>query len=193
MSSDVYQHALSALRQGRTDDAMGLLRRGVEAGDGDCQALLGSLYLGGHAALPRNPDEGRELLERAVAQCNRHGTYMYGKALYLGKGLPKDAKKGLRLIKRAALMGVADAQMDLAEHYAGSFFRRRNAGAWLLIAAENGHPVAQERVEARGSAPPDVQQLAAEIAGTIEILGALFITLDASEAARRLEDMAGQV
>jgi TPR repeat protein len=190
---ELYGEALSLLRDERNDEAVKLLQRGVDLGDASCQAMLGSIYAEGLGTITRNPSEARRLFDLSVAQYNRHGTYMYGIVLYFGTGLPRDEKKGLRLVKLAALMGVAEAQAFLSQHYGRKFFQGTKATAWLLIAAENGHAGAREHAEKLRSIPPEAQELAGRINGAIKVLNNLLVYLDPNAAVKRLEEMVGEI
>lgn len=182
-----------AFRADRDSEGIALLRRGVEEGDADCQAFLASLYLEGDRGIERNPGEARRLYELAVAQYNLLGTYIYGITLYFGKGLPKEKKKGIRLVKRAALMGVGDAQVFLASCYGRWPWNGNKAAAWLLVAAESGAPDARKIIEAKGLPSKEAQQLATRISGAITILGKLLVPIDPDAALKRLEQMVDEI
>lgn len=182
-----------AFRAGRNGEGMELLRKGIRLGDADCQAFLASFYLEGGPGIERDLAEARRLYELAVAQYNLMGTYLYGLILFLGKGLPKEKKRGLRLLKRAALMGVPDAQVFLSSYYGKWPWNGTKAAAWLLIAAENGAPEARKIIESKGLPSKDAQELAARISGAMTILEKLLVPLDTDAGLRRLEQMVDEV
>jgi TPR repeat protein len=190
---DLYSQALSLLRADRDDEAFTLLHRGVNLGDASCQAMLGSIYAEGRGTITRDPTEASRLFELSTAQYNRHGTYIYGLVLFLGKGLPRDEQKGLRLIKRAALMGVAAAQAFLSKYYGQKLFQGTRAAAWLMVAAQNGDSEAREIARNRSSFPRKAQELAAEITGAITVLNDLLVYLDPDAAVIRLEEMVDEI
>jgi|GEM_PF-6368845 len=190
---DCFQHAMEAMDKDREPDAVVALEKGAKQGDARCQALLASLYLDGSVTVSPDLAKASELFELAVEAWHPHGTCLYGAALYLGRGFAKDERRGLRLVKRAALLGDPEAQVFLAEHFGQRFFQRMKAIAWLLVAAESGHEQARSFVAESGPPPKKAQALASDLSGAIRVLNGILFNLDSDAAEKRLKEMVEEI
>jgi hypothetical protein len=68
-------------------------------------------------------------------------------------------------------MNFTDAQAMLGDIYRGT----RVGGAWVLVAAHNGHKEARAYVEKHGDPPDDVKELASRLIEAINALKLLVI------------------
>ncbi len=163
-----------------------ILRRESAAGDPNCQTFLGTLYQDGLPGFDKDVWRAVKLYEQAAEQQNLLGTYMLGQTYFRGLGVKRDKKKGARLIKRAALMNLPEAQAMLYEVFRRPF-RRKVATAWLLVAAENGDQQSVERLQGAR-----VSNGSREIAGRIlNLIKSLHLlkTLNPVAGLKRLDEL----
>lgn len=180
--------ALRQLAQGNSVDGVELLRQGVGAGEETAMTFLANLHISGEHGVPVDGDTARRLFERAVAGTNISGTFFFGLHLFQGNVLRRDKKRGLHLIKKAALMNSPEAQYFLAGYH-GRRFRISEAGAWALLSADNGYEDAQSLAE---GVSDKAREIAGEFAEAISALKQLVIW-DAEKGMARLEAMARDI
>jgi len=170
-SHAIHQLASHTYAAGDMEKCVDLLQTGATDGDAQSQALLGTLYQEGDAGLEKDLSRAVTLFEQAASQYNLLGTFLLARTHYMGIGVRKDKQKGIRLFKRAALMNFPDAQAALGDIYRGT----RVGGAWVLVAAHNGHKEAGAYVEKNGDPPDGVRELASRLIEAIKALKLLVI------------------
>lgn len=168
----MFLSAIHVLASGDSAGGVELLRQGVAVGDEQCMTMLANLHIYGEHGVPVDGGKAQGLFERAVAATNIDGTFFYGLHLFQGNVLRRDKKRGLHLIKKAALMNSAAAQYFLAGYH-GRRFRLVKAGAWALLSARNGYEDAQSLAE---GVSERASSLADELATSIEELRQLALT-----------------
>ena len=183
-----FPKAMEMLASGASALGVGLLENGVTAGEELCMNYLANLHIYGEHGVALDARRATELFERAVAATNIDATFFYGLALFDGKVLRRDKKKGLYLVKKAALMNQALAQ-DFLSGYFGRRLRLTKAAAWCILSADNGHEEARELAD---QAPPAARALAEKLAGGIAALQQLAL-LDANACLARLEEMVTEI
>lgn len=126
---------------GLTDeDAYGYLLRASEAGRVDATRALAEMTRTGRG-VPKNVDDERDLLERAIASFDKGATKRLADTY-----LETDPKKALDLYEQAAEAGDADAAYAAGIMYAQAFEIRpdeERSAYWLAQAARSGHAAAQ--------------------------------------------------
>lgn len=186
-ASNSFDIANSAYAAGEMKKCVDLLHAAAADGDAPCQTFLGALYQEGDAGLERDTWRAVKLFEQATDQYNLMGTFLLARTYYLGVGVKKDKKKGIRLFKRAAFMNSPEAQATLAQIY-GKPWNARVGGAWLLVAAHNGHVEAMKYVEQRGEPSDRMKALATKLIEIIQGLQ-LLTGLDPDLALARLAEL----
>ena len=185
--SSNYALASRAYAAGEMEKCVSLLQAGATDGDASCQALLGTFFQDGDAGLKQDLARAVTLLEQAASQYNVVGTFLLARTHYFGIGVEKDEEQGIRLFKRAALMNYPEAQAMLTEIYT----QRRNfrlGGAWLLVAASNGHTEAKRYIEEQGDPPDVVKHLASRLIESIHFLK-LMVGMNPKLALAKLAEM----
>ena len=122
----------------------------------DAKLALADLYFHGEG-VTRNYREAFRWFEQAAEQHeDAYALYSLGYMLLHGQGVRRDAKLGLKHLRRAALLGDAHAQYEIGcAYYRGRGVTKnlKLAMRWLRMAAEIGQDEARaflERIE-RGS------------------------------------------
>ena len=108
--------------------------------EGNASAMLALAFISPEA-------EAAELMRQAGEAGNANGTMLYGMTLMTGKGVPKDAIEGVRLIRQAADKGSTRAMLLMANFYNQGVYgvgRNPEEGTRLIMrAAERGDPAAK--------------------------------------------------
>ena len=136
----------------QTAQAVELLTKAAEHGNGSAAFMLGQLYLSG-TTLPHDPAAAVQWLERAALGGNQHAQYRLGKLLLQGEDVPKDADGAVRWLTASAEQGNRYAQYALGKLYLlGEEVPedREAARQWFQRAAEQGDQYAQYFVEHMG-------------------------------------------
>ncbi len=178
------------------DKAIDWYRRGAAADDALGQYYLGQMYLNG-GIQPADPGRAAELFLRAAAHGHAGAQASLARLYERGDGVPQDYRRAsqfytlaamnvaedggllsgrpgrratpesVRWYKRAARLGVAEAQYDLARAYElghGTVQNLMQAEFWYREAAEQGHDRAAEalaRLYANGLTPTPAEAYAA--------------------------------
>jgi TPR repeat protein len=119
----------------------------------DAKVALGDMYYFGQG-VARNPREAFRWYEQAVVQHeDAYVMYSLGFCLLHGHGAKRDLRAALRWLRRAALMGEANAQHELGcAYYRGTGVAKnlKLAMKWLRMAAGHGHEEAKAFLERVG-------------------------------------------
>lgn len=166
-TSSLHELASRAYAAGEMEKCVNLLQTAAADGDAQCQALLGALYQEGDAGLEQDLDRAVKLFEQATSQTNLMGTFLLARTHYFGIGVRKDEQQGIRLLKRAAFMNFPDAQAMLARVYPEPQ-DGLVGGAWLVVAASNGHTEAVRYIEEHGDPPDEVKEFASRLIKAIQ-------------------------
>lgn len=186
-SFTIQKLARRAYMAGEMEKCVDLLQNAAADGDAQCQAFLGTLYQEGDARLDQDLVRAVKLFEQSASQYNLMGTFLLARSHYLGIGISKDEWQGIRLFRRAAFMNYPDAQAMLAQIYR----ELRNSavgGAWLVVAASNGHSDAVRYIEEQGEPPDEVKQIASRLIEAIQGLKIL-VHMNPELALTRLAEM----
>jgi len=144
-----YQMGISYLDNGRTEDAVRLIRSASDSGQPAAQYRLAKLYETGEG-VTQNAGMARQLTERAARSGNRIA--MHDLALYHAEGrggVKMDLDTAAKWFEKAAERGVVDSQFNLGVMYeTGKGVPKNLADAfvWYSIAAAQGDQFAKERV-----------------------------------------------
>jgi TPR repeat protein len=120
-------------------------RKGSEAGDSDCQYLLGIMYLEARG-VPQDDKEAAKWLQLSAEDGNPKAATNVGLLYYYGRGVPKSLSRAFDYFRQAALQDEIDAQYNVGlSLYSGAGVTQdyRAAFDWLSHAAVKGFPDAQ--------------------------------------------------
>jgi TPR repeat protein len=108
--------------------------------EGNASAMLALAFISPEA-------EAAPLMRKAGEAGNANGTMLYGMTLMTGKGVPKNALEGVRLIRQAADKGSTRAMLLMANFYNQGVYGvglNPGEGTRLIVrAAELGDPAAK--------------------------------------------------
>ena len=128
----------------------------AEQGNSEAQFLLAMIFRRDFGGGPLSDvTTSNRWLQTAAACDYPDANHWLGVALIKGQGLKKDKPRGIRLILRAAFQNVPDAQFLTGTTYAIPFslgglkYNDIEAHAWLAVAANNDHELAEKRVSER--------------------------------------------
>ena len=144
-----YQMGVSYLENGRTEDAVRLIRLASDNRQPAAQYRLAKLYETGEG-VAQNPGMARQLTERAARNGNRIA--MHDLALYHAEGrggVKMDLDTAAKWFEKAAERGVVDSQFNLGVMYETGKGVPKNltdAFVWYSVAAAQGDQFAKERV-----------------------------------------------
>lgn len=131
--------ALVALR--KNDEAKPLLSRLVA--EGNVSAMLTLSFISDGAA-------ATALMKKAADAGNPSGMMLYGMSQVMGKGTPRDAVDGVRMIRKAAEAGSTRAMLILANFYAkgeyGVGYDPKEAERLVALAASKGDSTAKDNL-----------------------------------------------
>lgn len=151
-AQDNVDDAAKAIQQGKTEEAIRILRPLADKGNPQAQLQLGMLYYSG-SGVKENEKLAVELLTKSANQGNVEAMLQLGNAFTFGNStatLVADPDvEAARWYFRAASAGNADAQYTLGLLFmAGKGVERDNkeANAWMQKAAKQGHKDAQSYV-----------------------------------------------
>ena len=87
-------------------------------------------------------------------------------------------------------MDLPEAQLMLSSHYNQGFFRRKVfvSIAWALVAANRGHPQANEMIARVGAPPKQAQEMSQKLISVIDNLR-LSCQLDSEAGLKRLDEL----
>ena len=145
-----FQLGLSYLSQGRTNEAVTLIRKSANQNQPAAQYRLAKLYESGEG-VTQDAEMARQLTERAARNGNRIA--MHDLALYYAEGrggVEADLPTAANWFEKAAERGVVDSQFNLAvlfESGQGLPKNITNAFVWYSIAAGQGDQFAKTRIE----------------------------------------------
>lgn len=134
-------------------------------GDAQAQAVIGYAYLQGGEDIEQDFGKAYQWFSKAAEQEVPEAEMMMG-AFYLeGKVVEQDTEKGLEWIKKAADHGLAHAQLQMGYYYQAEPNKNyAKAFSYMLKAAEQGHPEAQNEVgvmyaDGRGTEKNDAEAI----------------------------------
>jgi TPR repeat protein len=147
--------------------AASLFRQSAERGNtARSQYALGLLYSRG-IGVAKSDVEAVLWWQKAAAQGHHAAITQVGIALLTGRGIAKDADAARRMLERAAEGDEVNAQYTLGRMYElGDGVRRDPVVAmkWFILAAEQAHTYATQKVEELSTAlPRDQQERATEM------------------------------
>jgi TPR repeat protein len=127
-----------------------LLRRGAEAGHAESMGAYGFLLSRG-LGCPQDDAAAVRWMQKSLEAARAPLTlFNLGIMTMKGRGVERDQKAGLDLIRQAAESGLVEAQVRLAEihHFGedGIFTDPGQAAFWAMKAADAGHAWAQNLV-----------------------------------------------
>jgi len=109
----------------------------------------------------RQYDKALEIWHKEAADGKREALYNIGLLYFFGKGVAKNTSVAFDYCRRAALMGSARAQNNLAYMHMNGLGTKKNllaAYAWSVIALDNGYNSQRIRDNARMHFTPAMQQ-----------------------------------
>ncbi len=144
-----------------------LFQRSAETGKlARSQYALGLLYARG-LGVAKNDVDAVLWWQKAAAQGHNAAITQVGIALLTGRGIAKDTEAARRMLERAAEGDEVNAQYTLGRMYETGDSVRRDpviAMKWFILAAEQAHPYATQKVEELSTAlPRDQQERATEL------------------------------
>ena len=133
------------------DKAALYFRRAAELGDVEAQFYVGRMLHSGPPGSEYIPledlAEAAEWYKKAIASDHVKAMNNYALLLYEGQGVDQDIQQAMKLFRRSAEAGVAQAQWNLARHLLEPKAWREpdliDGIRWLRKAAENGHGQSQ--------------------------------------------------
>jgi TPR repeat protein len=125
--------------------ALRYYRWAAEAGNSQAPYFIGAAHYYGRGTR-KNRRQAVAWFQEAKRRGNPAGLYMYAQCLMDGVGIKKDAKRGERLMRRAACLGDTDAMV-----YLGVLDKNRRllnrASRWFSKAARAGNGLAEVWLE----------------------------------------------
>lgn len=149
-----FQLGLSYLQNGRTDEAVRLIRAASDQNQPAAQYRLAKLYEVGEG-VEADASTARLLTERAARNGNRIA--MHDLALYYAEGrggVDVDMTTAAKWFEKAAERGVVDSQFNLGVLFESGQGLPQNlteAYVWYSIAARQGDQLAGQRIDILGS------------------------------------------
>ncbi|MBW2293954.1 MAG: sel1 repeat family protein [Deltaproteobacteria bacterium] len=133
---------------GKRDYAQALewYTRAADAGHAQSQSALGRLLVNGFGLAEPDFEAGRRWLELAIEHGDSSAVYNLGMVYERGQGVPVDLVRAISLFRRAADLGLLNAQNALGRAYEsgmGVEVDLEEALRWYQSAAEQGFAVAQ--------------------------------------------------
>ena len=132
-----------------TTRALELMTAAANQGHAEAMGGMGFFYANG-TAVPKDEAKAVEWFRKGAEKGGPKAQLNLGKMLAKGKGVEKNQKEGLKWIKAAADQGLTEALVAEGELYFfgdyGQALDYAKAYPYLLKAAENGHPDAQNNV-----------------------------------------------
>lgn len=131
------------------------LKKQAEMGDVDAQVKLGRALIFGENNTKKDMDAGARWIVKAAEKKDLYAEYFYGLILTYGLGMPKNPKKAVELLNKAAdennvkqVKVTWDAYRQLLnEGYRidgkNMDYQSEQAIKWIKLAADNGIPEAQ--------------------------------------------------
>ncbi len=179
----------AAQRQWHAGDYAGALaaaRAEAEAGDLRAMVLVAQVLYGGSPREPKNPEEGRQWLERAAREGFVPAMLHLGYVYEIGLGVPQQVEQSESWYARAARQGDADGLYALGSLYA-------RGPAPLGQRPLQAHVLLDLAARAQAHAPPSDSWLlppranAADARYALRRLAATMPAADAAEARRRAD------
>ena len=137
--------AITAIKAGRFDTAVTILRPLSEKGDANATAELGALYMVGKG-VPRDGKEALRLTKLAAENGSTTAQYNLGSIYLDGQIAPRNYSEALKWFLAAAGKGLAAAQVGVASMFYNGEGVTQNyveAAKWMILAAEQGDTDAQ--------------------------------------------------
>lgn len=178
-----FQMGMVRLNEGKTDEAIALIRKAATKGQPAAQYRLAKFYETGEG-VTRDAEMARQLTERAARSGNRIA--MHDLALYYAEGkgdVTEDISTAGKWFEKAAERGVVDSQFNLGVLYESGQGLPKNiqeAFFWYSIASKQGDQFAQERVAVLSP------QLSAEDSQRLEARIEKFVPIPVDETANGL-------
>ncbi|XP_076840084.1 protein sel-1 homolog 3 [Brachyhypopomus gauderio] len=124
---------------GDTGDLVQFLKLQAEGGDVEAQKTLARMLFWGSNGVMKDISAALRWYARSALQMNDPtAMYDYGILLLKGTGMKKNQTLGLKLLKKAADMGSADALNGLGWYYSTAGQDDRKAVNYFELAAQNG-------------------------------------------------------
>ena len=144
-----------------------MFRRAAEKGNlARAQYALGLLFQRG-LGVPKNEVEAVLWWQKAADQNFSPAITYVGIALLEGKGIAKDEEAARKMLERAAELDEPNAQYTLCRVYEKGIGTKKDqvlAMKWCILAAEQAHQQATQKVEEFSTAMPrDLQERATEL------------------------------
>lgn len=144
-----------------------MFRRAAEKGNlARAQYALGLLFQRG-LGVPKNEVEAVLWWQKAADQNFSAAITYVGIALLEGKGIQRDEEAARKMLERAAELDEPNAQYTLCRVYERGIGTKKDqvlAMKWCILAAEQAHPQATQKVEEFSTAMPrDQQERATEL------------------------------
>lgn len=137
--------ALKAIKTGKFEAAVAILKPLSEKGDANATAELGALYMVGKG-VPRDAKEALRLTKLAAEKDSATAQFNLGSIYLEGQITPKDYKAAMKWFLAAAGKGLAAAQVGVATMFyngEGVVQNYDEAAKWMILAAEQGDTDAQ--------------------------------------------------
>ena len=137
--------ALAAIKAGRFDAAVTILRPLSEKGDANASAELGALYMVGKG-VPRDAKEALRLTKLAADNGSTTAQFNLGSIYLDGQITTKNYNEAMKWFLAAAGKGLAAAQVGVASMFYNGEGVTKNyteAAKWMILAAEQGDTDAQ--------------------------------------------------
>lgn len=128
------------------DQAEVKLRKAANAGNGDAQAVAGSLWLNGERGMPRDEKQAMQWFRAGAEEGHAACQFLLAQCFDAGTGTTKDQVQAVEWFRRSAETGLADAQFKLGHHLffgCGVAKNSQEGVKWLQRAAAQGHADAQ--------------------------------------------------
>lgn len=169
-----FERGMAAFQGGDHAAALQRFAPLARAGHAAAQCMLGVMHQKGYA-VPKNAAEGARWYTMSARGGDRDALFMLGQLYYRGEGVGKDAAKAADLFLLNAVAGDPDGQWAFGLCVCGGEGRPKDVvegGAWLQLAARQGHREAQKELDALRLAP----ERAAEVRAAAQQLDTLVRT-----------------
>lgn len=119
----------------------------MAAADGDAVAMnqIGYIYMGNEGN-EADPEQSFYWFNESAKKDSNVGWFNLGCCYKNGFGVKKDSEEAAECFKKAANLGYVDAMVELGDYYQGVLVDLKKAKSWYQAAAEEGHPVAQNKL-----------------------------------------------
>jgi len=147
---DLFSQGMAAYSAKNFAEAVQLWEQAAEEGDTSAMTNLGSLLMKGETGVARDPEKGREWLEKAYENGAKGGAFRLAGVYENGIGGPVDMEKALVLYREAAEKGHGGAMFRLATirlDIPDEKYRDAGEGVrWMVAALDAGNDRAKMRL-----------------------------------------------